>query len=102
MDGILRLVRGRLGVQEVQAFNLMNVGLQDLTLHVLAGGLRVARGVLIRTRSNERVIRPISSSRTAHPGFNPRARVGRDMQEMREEQRIICFNPRARVGRDRC
>jgi len=28
--------------------------------------------------------------------------VGRDMQEMREEQRIICFNPRARVGRDRC
>ncbi len=34
--------------------------------------------------------------------FNPRARVGRDLQELHGRSASICFNPRARVGRDRC
>ena len=33
-------------------------------------------------------------------GFNPRARVGRDLILSCSRQRLCCFNPRARVGRD--
>jgi len=33
-------------------------------------------------------------------GFNPRARVGRDVDSEMDGARAACFNPRARVGRD--
>ena len=32
--------------------------------------------------------------------FNPRARVGRDRDEINAKEAAKCFNPRARVGRD--
>ena len=32
--------------------------------------------------------------------FNPRARVGRDMESTGFLQMLLGFNPRARVGRD--
>ena len=35
-----------------------------------------------------------------NPGFNPRARVGRDRLAYRADGGGPCFNPRARVGRD--
>ena len=35
-----------------------------------------------------------------HKGFNPRARVGRDVSERNAVEQAKCFNPRARVGRD--
>ncbi len=34
-------------------------------------------------------------------GFNPRARVGRDVQRLIKAYSQACFNPRARVGRDK-
>ncbi len=39
---------------------------------------------------------------TPHPqwGFNPRARVGRDLVSLRGTVTTSSFNPRARVGRD--
>ena len=37
----------------------------------------------------------------ANSGFNPRARVGRDITgEPKVSTLYFCFNPRARVGRD--
>jgi len=35
-----------------------------------------------------------------YPGFNPRARMGRDDLADRCEAAIMRFNPRARMGRD--
>ena len=32
--------------------------------------------------------------------FNPRARVGRDLEQREKSTQLSCFNPRARVGRD--
>ena len=32
--------------------------------------------------------------------FNPRARMGRDMEEARRRYTVAGFNPRARMGRD--
>ncbi len=37
---------------------------------------------------------------TNGPGFNPRARAGRDEPSHSPLQRFCCFNPRARAGRD--
>ena len=33
--------------------------------------------------------------------FNPRARMGRDVEGKHLHRKIGCFNPRARMGRDR-
>ena len=34
--------------------------------------------------------------------FNPRARMGRDVEGKHLHRKIGCFNPRARMGRDFC
>ena len=45
--------------------------------------------------------RPRTPGCTSHrSGFNPRARVGRDLVRLEILERIHRFNPRARVGRD--
>jgi len=33
-------------------------------------------------------------------GFNPRARMGRDLNDLSCPICLLCFNPRARMGRD--
>ena len=33
--------------------------------------------------------------------FNPRAREGRDADDMHGKHLVVCFNPRAREGRDK-
>ena len=33
-------------------------------------------------------------------GFNPRARMGRDILSVTVKVSTVCFNPRARMGRD--
>ena len=43
-----------------------------------------------------------SSAPARRAGFNPRARVGRDVPVARRRCRPVSFNPRARVGRDSC
>ncbi len=45
--------------------------------------------------------RPFNHLPATRVGFNPRARVGRDVNERRSYPACWCFNPRARVGRDR-
>jgi len=44
--------------------------------------------------------RPFNHLPATRVGFNPRARVGRDLQCYRQGLQFLCFNPRARVGRD--
>ena len=39
-------------------------------------------------------------SRLAHDGFNPRARMGRDLAGRKNNSEHSCVNPRSRIGRD--
>jgi len=44
--------------------------------------------------------RPFNHLPATRVGFNPRARVGRDIIDLKEKDVWKSFNPRARVGRD--
>ncbi len=66
-----------------------------------AGNLRraKAKGFNPRARVGRDLVADVK--RDLRICFNPRARVGRDQALIQSMTKFICFNPRARVGRDK-
>ena len=69
-------------------------------------GARRACGVISSLRMTVSIHAPArgATTRASVPpyqnGFNPRARVGRDLSAAWQIMSVSCFNPRARAGRD--
>jgi len=76
-----------------------------VSIHAPAWGATLSKqkigGIMEFQSTRPRGARPSTcSSRSARASFNPRARVGRDLNVPVAPHLRTSFNPRARVGRD--
>ena len=86
---------------------IMGVNLEDVSIHAPAWGATIRFSVVLwyrvgfnpRARVGRDMYYGFETS-DENAGFNPRARVGRDYRRRRSLFYFVSFNPRARVGRD--